>query len=58
MLFSQAPNDTPSMLAHFDKVVGKALLLFNLTQIGAADTVRRRQVEIAFSVLASSNEPE
>jgi PAS domain S-box-containing protein len=45
MLYSHAPNDTASMLAHFDKVVGKALLLFNLTQIGAADTARRRQVE-------------
>ena len=45
MLYSHAPNDTPAMLAHFDKVVGKALLLFSLTQIGAADTARRREVE-------------
>jgi PAS domain S-box-containing protein len=45
MLYSRAPSDTPAMLAHFDKVVAEVLLLFNLTQIGIADTVRRRQVE-------------
>jgi signal transduction histidine kinase len=45
MLYSRAPSDTAAMIAHFGKFVGDALLLFNLTQIGAADTVRRRQAE-------------
>jgi signal transduction histidine kinase len=45
MLYSRAPSDMVAMVAHFGKFVGDALLLFNLTQIGAADTVRRRQVE-------------
>jgi PAS domain S-box-containing protein len=45
MLYSRAPSDTVAMVAHFGKFVGDALLLFNLTQIGAADTVRRREAE-------------
>jgi|GEM_PF-659624 len=45
MLYARAPADTLAMVAHFGKFVGDAMLLFNLTQIGAADTARRRQVE-------------
>ncbi|MFA6117494.1 MAG: PAS domain S-box protein [Sphingomonas sp.] len=45
MLYSRSPSDTLAMVAHFGKFVGDALLMFNLTQIGAADTARRRQVE-------------
>jgi PAS domain S-box-containing protein len=45
MLYARAPADTLAMVAHFGKFVGDVLLLFNLTQIGAADTARRRQVE-------------
>lgn len=45
MLYSRAPSDTPAMVAHLGKFVGDALLLLNLTQIGAADTARRREVE-------------
>jgi len=45
MLYSRAPSDTIAMVAHLGKLIGDALLLFNLTQIGAADTVRRRQAE-------------
>jgi PAS domain S-box-containing protein len=45
MLYSRAPSDSVAMVAHFGKFVGDALLLFNLTQIGAADTARRKRVE-------------
>jgi signal transduction histidine kinase len=45
MLYSRAPSDSIAMVAHLGKFVGDALLLFNLTQIGAADTARRKQVE-------------
>jgi len=45
MLYSRASADTLAMVAHFGKFVGDVLLLFNLTQIGGADTARRRQVE-------------
>jgi PAS domain S-box-containing protein len=45
MLYARAPADTFAMVAHFGKFVGDVLLLFNLIQIGAADTARRRQVE-------------
>lgn len=45
MLYSRAPSDTVAMVAHFGKFVGEGLLLFNLTQIGAADTARRREAE-------------
>jgi PAS domain S-box-containing protein len=45
MLYSRAPSDTIAMVAHLGKFVGDALLVFNLTQVGAADTARRRQVE-------------
>jgi len=45
MLYARAPADTLAMVAHFGKFVADVLLLFNLTQIGAADTARRRQVE-------------
>lgn len=45
MLYSRASADTLAMVAHFGKFVADVLLLFNLTQIGAADTARRRQVE-------------
>lgn len=45
MLYSRAPSDTASMIAHFGKFVGEGLLLFNLTQIGAADTARRHEAE-------------
>lgn len=45
VLYSRAPSDTVAMVAHLGKFVGHALLLFNLIQIGAADTARRRQVE-------------
>lgn len=45
MLYSRASADTLAMVAHLGKFVGDALLVFNLTQIGAADTARRRQVE-------------
>ena len=50
MLFSQ-PADDPTaivgvgMVAHFGKVVADLLLLLSLTQIGAADTVRRLRAE-------------
>lgn len=50
MLFSQ-PADDPTaivgtgMVAHFGKVVADILLLLSLTQIGAADTVRRLRAE-------------
>ena len=33
------------MVAHFGKVVADLLLLLSLTQIGAADTVRRLRAE-------------
>lgn len=45
MLYSRSPSDSIAMVAHLGKVVGDVLLLFNLTQIGAADTVRRRLAE-------------
>ena len=45
MLYSHAASDTVAMVAHLGKFVGDLLLVFNLTQIGAADTARRRQVE-------------
>ncbi len=45
MLYSRAPSDTVAIVAHLGKFVGDALLLFNLIQIGAADTARRRQIE-------------
>jgi PAS domain S-box-containing protein len=45
MLYSHAATDTVAMVAHYGKFVGEVLLVFNLTQIGAADTARRRQVE-------------
>lgn len=45
MLYSRAPSDATALVAHLGKLVGEALLLFNLMQIGAADTVRRRQAE-------------
>jgi len=50
MLFSQ-PADNPGaivgtgMVAHFGKIAAEILLLLNLIQIGAADTVRRLQAE-------------
>jgi signal transduction histidine kinase/CheY-like chemotaxis protein len=50
MLFSQ-PADNPTalvgtgMVAHFGKIVAELLLLLNLIQIGAADTVRRLRAE-------------
>jgi PAS domain S-box-containing protein len=45
MLYTRAPADTLAMVGHFGKFIADVLLLFNLTQIGAADTARRRQVE-------------
>lgn len=45
LLYSRAPSDTTAMVAHLGKFIGDALLVFNLTQIGAADTARRKQVE-------------
>jgi PAS domain S-box-containing protein len=45
MLYSHSPSDTLAMVAHLGKFVGDTLLLFNLTQIGAADSARRQQVE-------------
>jgi len=45
MLYSRSPSDPAAMVAHLGKFIGDALLLFNLTQIGAADTARRREVE-------------
>lgn len=45
MLYSRAPSDTMAMVAHLGKFVGEVLLLFNLTQIGAADSARRREAE-------------
>jgi signal transduction histidine kinase/ActR/RegA family two-component response regulator len=45
MLYSKAPSDPVAMVAHLGKFIGDALLLFNLTQIGAADTARRRRAE-------------
>jgi len=45
MLFSRAPGDSLALVAHLGKAIGEALLLFNLMQIGAADTVRRRHAE-------------
>lgn len=45
MLYSRAPSDTTAMVAHLGKFIGDALLVFNLTQIGAADTARRKQIE-------------
>jgi PAS domain S-box-containing protein len=51
MLYSRAPSDTAAMAAHFGKFVGDALLLFSLTQIGAADTTRRREAEMQLRTL-------
>ena len=45
ILYSRAPSDPTAMAAHYGKFIGDALLLFSLTQIGAADTARRRQLE-------------
>ena len=45
MLYSRAPSDTTAMAAHYGKFVGEALLLFGLTQIGAADTARLHEAE-------------
>jgi PAS domain S-box-containing protein len=51
MLYSRAPSDVTAMAAHYGKFVGEALLLFGLTQIGAADTARRRQAEMQLRML-------
>ncbi|MBB4100446.1 PAS domain S-box protein [Sphingomonas kyeonggiensis] len=51
ILYSRAPSDSFAMVAHLGKFVGEALLLFNLTQIGAADTARRREAERALMAL-------
>jgi PAS domain S-box-containing protein len=51
MLYSRTPSDTVAMVAHFGKFVADALLLFNITQIGAADTVRREQAEQQLTAL-------
>ena len=51
MLYSRAPSDTTAMAAHYGKFVGDALFLFSLTQIGAADTARRRQAEMQLRAL-------
>ena len=45
ILTSHSPGDTSSVIAHYGKLVAEALLLFNMIQIGAADTARRQQVE-------------
>jgi len=45
MLYSRAPGDSVALVAHLGKAIGEALLLVNLMQIGAADTVRRRHAE-------------
>ena len=45
MLYSRAPDDPTAMTAHLGKVIGDLLLLFSLTQIGAADTTRRKLAE-------------
>jgi PAS domain S-box-containing protein len=45
MLYSRSPSDSIAMVAHLGKIVGDVLLLFNLTQIGAADTIRRSLAE-------------
>jgi PAS domain S-box-containing protein len=51
MLYSMAPNDAVAMVAHLGKFVGDAFFLFSLTQIGAADTVRRIEVQHRLAVL-------
>jgi signal transduction histidine kinase/ActR/RegA family two-component response regulator len=61
MLFSQ-PADDPTavigtgMVAHFGKVVADLLLLLSLTQIGAADTVRRLKAEAELTRINASLE--
>jgi signal transduction histidine kinase/ActR/RegA family two-component response regulator len=61
MLFSQ-PADDPTaivgtgMVAHFGKVVADILLLLSLTQIGAADTVRRLRAEAELTRINTSLE--
>jgi PAS domain S-box-containing protein len=50
-LYSRSPNDMAAMFAHYGKFVGEALLLFCLTQVGAADTARRQQLEQEFTTL-------
>jgi signal transduction histidine kinase/ActR/RegA family two-component response regulator len=51
MTYSHAPSDAMALVAHLGKLVGAGLLLFNLTQIGAADTSRREQAEQQLTAL-------
>ena len=46
MLYSQAPADRASMLAHAARFANGLFLLFTLTQMGSIDTARRRQAEL------------
>lgn len=61
MLFSQPATDPTAvigtgMVAHFGKVVADLLLLLSLTQIGAADTVRRLRAEAELTRINTSLE--
>lgn len=53
ILYSRAPSDPAAMVAHLGKFLSGLLMLFNLTQIGAADSARRREVEIELTALNS-----
>jgi len=46
MLYSEAPADRASMLAHAARFANGLFLLFTLTQIGSIDSARRKQAEL------------
>jgi signal transduction histidine kinase/ActR/RegA family two-component response regulator len=53
MLYSTGSADKVAVLAHFVRIAGELFLLFNLTQMGTADTARRMAAE---RELKASNE--
>ncbi len=46
MLYSEAPADRASMLAHAGRFANGLFLLFTVTQMGSIDTARRMRVEL------------